>query len=69
MSDQERRAMEAAARSSAGDGVMSSDDELSPTRNNDGGLNPTVEGPEAAPSVAQLLMPLHKQNARMENII
>ena len=48
---------------------MSTDDDLSPTRNTDGGLNPAVGGPEAAPSVAQLLMFLHQQNARMENMM
>ena len=67
MSDEERRA--AAARSSAGDIGMSTDDDLSPTRDVDGGLNPTVDGPNAVPSVAQLLMFLHQQNSRMENLM
>ena len=68
MSDEERRASEAAARGSAGDpGNMGSDGDLSPPRNADGGLNPTVGTPEqAAPTVAQLPMFLTQQNARME---
>ena len=74
MPDAERRASAAAARSSAepnnGDLGMSTDDDLSPTRNTDGGLNPTVGTPEqAAPSVAQLLMFLTQQNARMESMM
>ena len=70
MSDEERRASEAAARGSAEDpGYMRSDGDLSPTRNADGGLNRTVDGPNAVPSVAQLLMFLHQQNSRMENLM
>lgn len=49
---------------------MSTDNDLSPTRNTDGGLNPTVGAPEqAAPSVAQLLMFITQQNARMESMM
>ena len=52
MSDEERRASAAAAGSSAGtnngDLGMSTDDDLSPTRNADGGLHPTVGPPDQA---------------------
>ena len=49
---------------------MSTDDDLSLTRNTDGWLNPTVGLPDqAVPSVAQLLLFLKQQNQRMENLM
>ena len=74
MSDEERRANAAAARGSAGphngDLGASTDEDLSPTRNADGGLHPTVGQPEqAAPSIAQLLLYLTQQNQRMEHLM
>ena len=74
MSDEERRANAAAAAGSAGprngDLGASTDEDLSPPRNADGGLHPTVDQPEqAATSVAQLLLYFTQQNQRMENLM
>ena len=74
MSDEERRGNAAAARSSTGpyngDLGMSTDEDLSPIRNADGGLHPTVGEPDqAAPSIAPLLLYVTQQNQRMEHLM
>ena len=64
VSEEERTANAAAASSAVpNDGVFP------PTQNDGGGLPPAAGGPASVPSIAELLMYLHAQNVRMENMM